>query len=156
MNPATYALCEAVFDLAYCWTNTGVYNPADSRETVRLTIEWAEEFERVNHGAKWGETDTHPDYYEAIDAFHIRKHGEWLATNPDTTPKRMLFAVETRTAGEWEDCWTENDAPARFTNRERAEEAITEHIEDATDAVKLGHLTDAPTRADFRIVEVAS
>ena len=40
-----------------------------------------------------------------------------------------MFRVLTRTLFGWEDCWHEDDEPARFDTREEAQAEIDEHLE---------------------------
>lgn len=81
MRPHVYSLCEAVADLAANFA-TASHVPGDSRETVRLCIEWAEAFELEHHGREWG-MNNGPDYMEAIDDWFDLKFGAWLSSAKD-------------------------------------------------------------------------
>lgn len=65
---ATYSLCEVVADLAMNMQDAidrEVWAPPpDSRERVRLCIEWAVEFEAKHAGRVWD-----GEYLEEIDEF---------------------------------------------------------------------------------------
>jgi hypothetical protein len=79
MDEETYSLCETVADLAL-WAGhdlaKGLWKrPPDSRELVRLLIEWSEEFERDNAGREWD-----GEYLEAIDSFYRQKIKELSQT----------------------------------------------------------------------------
>jgi hypothetical protein len=54
----------------------------------------------------------------------------------------------------WSACWQINGEPWIFESEAEAEAEIREHIADCEDAVAKGDMPDAPTREDFRIVEV--
>lgn len=84
----TYALCEAVADLAWNFALANVH-PGDSRDVTRLCIGWAEEFERKWHGHEWG-VDEGPEYLEAIDAWFEEKYSAWLEIATDTHRNDML------------------------------------------------------------------
>jgi hypothetical protein len=66
------------------------------------------------------------------------------------------FKVETRTVGEWEDCWTENDGhadiPMRFRTIADAQAEIDDHIHDTKEAVVEGLMDEAHDPNDYRIV----
>jgi hypothetical protein len=67
-----YSLSEAVADLTWNLTSDmeagKVGHIPDSREVIRLCIEWANEFEAKNAGREWD-----GEYMEAIDAFYTEK-----------------------------------------------------------------------------------
>ena len=73
MTNISYALCETVADLMAFFVEEPTL-PDDSRETVRLTIEWAEEFESRNAGEEW----TDREYLEEIQHFFEEKYRGWL------------------------------------------------------------------------------
>lgn len=73
MGKETYALCEAVADLALAFSEKEK-RPDDSREMIRLAIEWAEIFEARTRDREW-----EGDYLEAIDAFFADQYAAWLA-----------------------------------------------------------------------------
>jgi hypothetical protein len=68
-----YSLSEAVADLTWNLTSDmeagKVGHIPDSREVIRLCIEWANEFEAANAGEQWIDRE----YMEAIDAFYSDK-----------------------------------------------------------------------------------
>jgi len=68
-----FCLCEAVYDLAIQWEFAPVA-PEDSRERVRLAIEWARDFERYGQGAR-----ADGDYMDAIDHFFCDRYLAWLS-----------------------------------------------------------------------------
>lgn len=72
---ARYSFGEAVADLSANFERQEL-KPDDSRETVRLVIEWAEEFERKHAGHQWGQ-DGGPEYMDAIDVFFFDKYTKW-------------------------------------------------------------------------------
>lgn len=45
-----------------------------------MSIQWAFEFEKENHGREWD-----GDYYESIEKFFDARYAEWLKTATDTT-----------------------------------------------------------------------
>ncbi len=72
-----YDLCEAVSDL----TALFMYQPqipANSRDVVQLSVDWAGEFEARHRNADWAEIE----YLEAIDRFFDQKYREWLESAP--------------------------------------------------------------------------
>lgn len=73
MTNISYALCETVADLMAFFVEQPCI-PNDSRETVRLTIEWAEEFESRNAGEEWKDKE----YLEEIGRFFEDKYHGWL------------------------------------------------------------------------------
>lgn len=77
MNNISYALCETVADLTAFFVEQPNL-PNDSRETIRLTIEWAEEFEARNAGEAWANRE----YLEDIQAFFEEKYRVWLEAAP--------------------------------------------------------------------------
>jgi len=73
MNKPTYSLCEVVADLSWFLHRDlmagGVgHIDDDSREVIRLIIEWAEEFETIHADREWD-----GEYFEAIDDFYAEK-----------------------------------------------------------------------------------
>jgi hypothetical protein len=72
MNNISYALCETVADLMAFFVEEQTL-PDDSRETVRLTIEWAEEFETRHAGEQWIDRE----YLEEIQHFFEEKYRGW-------------------------------------------------------------------------------
>ena len=80
-----YELCETVADL----TSLLMIKPNlpnDSRESVRLVIEWAEEFEAKNAGEQWIDRE----YLEVIEQFFEEKYRAWL----EATPARSVRHTE--------------------------------------------------------------
>lgn len=73
MNNISYALCETVADLTAFFVEQPQL-PSDSRETIRLTIEWAEEFEARAGGTDWSDRE----YLEEVRAFFEEKYRGWL------------------------------------------------------------------------------
>lgn len=73
ISKETYSLCEVVADLMWNLVSdveTDRIPPLDpdSRETVRLVIVWAHEFEQKNKGREWN-----GEYMEEIDKFYSEK-----------------------------------------------------------------------------------
>jgi len=85
MNNISYALCETVADLMAFFVEQPNL-PNDSRETIRLTIEWAEEFEAHNAGEAWANRE----YLEDIQAFFEEKYRAWL----EAAPSRSVRIVQ--------------------------------------------------------------
>jgi hypothetical protein len=85
MANIAYELCEAVADLTTLFMSRSNL-PNDSRETVRLVIEWAEEFETRNAGEPWIDRE----YLEVIEQFFEEKYRAWL----DSAPARSLRTTE--------------------------------------------------------------
>ncbi len=77
MANIAYELCETVADLTSLFM-VQPNLPNDSRETVRLVIEWSEEFEARNAGEHWIDRE----YLEVIEEFFERKYREWIETVP--------------------------------------------------------------------------
>ena len=72
-----YGLCETVSDLtSLLMTKPNL--PNDSRESVRLVIEWAEAFETRNAGETWADRE----YLEEIEVFFEEKYRAWLESAP--------------------------------------------------------------------------
>jgi len=74
MKKSTYALCEAVADLALLFS-AKEKRPEDSREMVRLAIEWAEIFEVRTADNEW-----EGEYLEAIDSFFEEQYAAYVAS----------------------------------------------------------------------------
>ena len=72
-----FALCEAVSDLTALFM-TKPQLPADSREVVRLCVDWAAEFETRHEADDWIEGD----YLETIGDFFERKYRAWIESIP--------------------------------------------------------------------------
>jgi hypothetical protein len=72
MDKPTYAICEVVADLmwnlAIDLDRKKVGYIEDSREVIRLCIEWAEEFETRHAGREWD-----GEYMEEIETFYQEK-----------------------------------------------------------------------------------
>lgn len=85
MANIAYELCETVADLTTLFMSRPNL-PNDSRETVRLVIEWAEEFEARNAGERWIDRE----YLEVIEQFFEDKYRAWL----DSAPARSLRTTE--------------------------------------------------------------
>ena len=83
MTNITYALCETVADLMSFFVEQSNL-PNDSRETIRLTIEWAEEFETRHAGEQWMDRE----YLEVIQLFFEEKYRGWLEA---ATPRSVRF-----------------------------------------------------------------
>ena len=77
MTTISYGLCETVSDLASLFMSKPSF-PNDSRESVRLVIEWAEEFENRNAGEAWADRE----YLEEIEMFFDQKYRAWLESAP--------------------------------------------------------------------------
>jgi hypothetical protein len=77
MDPDVYSLCEAVADITDMWSNprSAPLVSCDSRETVSLSIEWAEEFESENKGVEWGVDGR--EYMDEIGFFFRKKYDAW-------------------------------------------------------------------------------
>lgn len=73
MNNICYGLCETVADLMSFFVEQP-HLPDDSRETIRLTIEWAEEFETRYAGEAWIDRE----YMEEVGTFFEEKYRGWL------------------------------------------------------------------------------
>lgn len=76
-----YELCETVADITTLFMPKPNL-PNDSRETVRLVIEWAEEFEAKYAGEQWIDRE----YLEVIEQFFEEKYCAWL----DSAPARSV------------------------------------------------------------------
>jgi hypothetical protein len=85
MANIAYELCETVSDLTSLFMAQPNL-PIDSRETVRLVIEWSEEFEARNAGEHWIDRE----YLEVIEEFFEEKYRAWL----DSAPARSLRTTE--------------------------------------------------------------
>ncbi len=72
-----YDLCEAVSDLTALFMFQPQI-PANSRDVVRLSVDWAGEFEARHRSVDWAEIE----YLEAIDRFFDQKYREWLESAP--------------------------------------------------------------------------
>lgn len=72
-----YGLCETVADLMAFFVEQPNL-PSDSRETIRLTIEWAEEFETRHAGEEWIDRE----YLEEVGTFFEEKYRGWLEAAP--------------------------------------------------------------------------
>lgn len=83
MTNITYALCETVADLMSFFVEQSNL-PNDSRETIRLTIEWAEEFEARHAGEQWMDRE----YLEEVQLFFEEKYHGWLEA---ATPRSVRF-----------------------------------------------------------------
>lgn len=60
-NGAGYvSLLEAVADISQMAGASGFYS-GDSRQDIKLYIQWAIEFEKIHLGVKWGQDETMPD-----------------------------------------------------------------------------------------------
>lgn len=70
----TYSLCEAVADLAMMFATPryAPHLPDDSRETIRLVIEWAHDFEALNKDREWD-----GEYMEEIEAYFHQRYDQW-------------------------------------------------------------------------------
>lgn len=77
MTNISYALCETVADLMSLFVEEPNL-PNDSRETIRLTIEWAEEFEVRHANEAWIDRE----YLEEIETFFQEKYRGWLEAAP--------------------------------------------------------------------------
>ena len=73
MTNISYALCETVSDLTLLFLRQDQL-PADSRESVRLIIEWSESFETQYADEEWIDRD----YLEIIEGFFDEKYQGWL------------------------------------------------------------------------------
>lgn len=76
-----YALCEAVSDLTALFM-TQPQLPANSRDVVQLSVDWAAEFEATHEATDWAEAE----YLETIDAFFASKYRAWI----ESVPTRFL------------------------------------------------------------------
>jgi hypothetical protein len=67
-----------------------------------------------------------------------------------------LYEVQTKFhGGTWDNCWTNDDGTlVTYPSHAAACESIREHIADCNQAVLDGDMIDAPSRSDFRIVEI--
>lgn len=90
-----YSLCEAVADLAHNFAFAPLW-PGNSREFVRLCIEWAEIFEARNVDREWD-----GEYIEEIDAFFIEQYKQWVeepvdadGRTPNPTPKMIADCAD--------------------------------------------------------------
>jgi hypothetical protein len=66
----------------------------------------------------------------------------------------MKYAVETLEIFGYINNWTEDGEPLLFDTHAQAEQALRDHLADCAEAVEDGLMSDAPTLADFRIIEV--
>lgn len=66
------------------------------------------------------------------------------------------FEVQTDMMGDWENCWTIDGQPQYFDSEAEAVMAIDKHIADCEAAVTEGNMQDAPTREEFRVMEVTN
>ena len=55
--------------------------PGDSRETVRLCVEWAEAFEEKHKARVWD-----GEYLDEIDTWFQSHYADWLNHASDTVP----------------------------------------------------------------------
>lgn len=76
-----YALCKAVSDLTALFM-TQPHLPANSRDVVQLSVDWAEEFMTRHVATDWAEVE----YLDTIDAFFDAKYRAWI----DSVPARDL------------------------------------------------------------------
>lgn len=81
MTDISYALCEAVADLMALFVEQPNL-PNDSRETIRLTIEWAEQFEVRYAGEQWIDRE----YLQEVETFFQEKYRGWLES---ATPRSI-------------------------------------------------------------------
>jgi hypothetical protein len=66
-----------------------------------------------------------------------------------------MFEVQQFTVCDgWVNTWSIGDEPERFETRKDAKTELGIYLVDCLNAVLDGHLTDAPTLIEFRIVEV--
>lgn len=80
-----YDFAEAVADLSAMFTNPDFAPevPEDSRETVRLVIEWAEIFQARNADREWD-----GEYLEEIEAFfRSQYHGQPWTGRSQVNPR---------------------------------------------------------------------
>lgn len=77
-------LCEAVFEFSQLWAykvNKGETVPEDSREWFRLSLEWAQEFEKKNEGREWD-----GEFIDEAESFFDAHYNEYYGIKPETTP----------------------------------------------------------------------
>lgn len=72
-----YSLCEAVSDLTALFMAQPQL-PANSRDVVQLSVEWAAEFEARHLADDWIEGD----YLESIADFFEQKYRAWIESVP--------------------------------------------------------------------------
>ena len=82
LSEANRNLCETVCDLSTMFIKQP-HLPDDSRELVRLSILWAEEFERQNAGETWADRE----YLEVIETFFHDHYRDWLNPSPPRSVK---------------------------------------------------------------------
>lgn len=80
-----YAICEAVSDLTALFM-TQPQLPANSRDVVQLSVDWAAEFEARHAATDWAEAE----YLETIEAFFASKYRAWI----ESVPARSLRLVD--------------------------------------------------------------
>jgi len=70
----------------------------------------------------------------------------------DKYEPKAIWVVEQQTLPGWENTWHDDkDREQTFPTQEQAKLALTDHIQACKDSVKLGLLSDAPKRSEFRI-----
>lgn len=62
------------------------------------------------------------------------------------------YEVQTLFIHAWENCWTEDGEPLTFPSRTAARKALSEYLRECRQAVKDGHMLDAPRYAEHRVV----
>lgn len=81
-----FSFAEACVYMERCWeglklpTSVSRSWPGNSCDRADMSIQWAFEFEKENHGREWD-----GDYYESIEKFFDARYAEWLKTATDTT-----------------------------------------------------------------------
>lgn len=92
-NDKVYSLCEAVADLSAMFSSPKYAPevPDDSRETVRLVIEWAQAFEKKHAKTVWGVTSKAGEYMEEIEKWFHSSYRAWLDGATDTQPHPQAF-----------------------------------------------------------------
>ena len=83
LSNSQYSLCEAVSDISMSMGHYGFRYP-DSRVSVSKSIEWAEEFEKINRDREWD-----GEYIDAIDAFSVKKMKEAIASEGAAVEKPL-------------------------------------------------------------------
>lgn len=84
---SAYSLNEAVADIAFRAGEKKYYS-GNSREDMDNFIEWAKEFEALNHDAEWG-VNTENDYIDEVLAFADAKMNK-----KEVWPARLIDEIE--------------------------------------------------------------
>ena len=92
-----YPLREALADIAYIAGNAGYHGSDDSREDTANFIAWAQEFETMHRGTRWGEGEE-ANYLDAIDAFAAQKMDSFRPVIQPRAPALPLPSVAAHTA----------------------------------------------------------